>query len=91
MHKWPELSTTVSTWIGCTQRAFVWNVPFGGLARLIEVSTFIDYQSYLNSSIGYVFINLSHSLDGKPLLGASSDLVSVRRGPGDCLGFVHSC
>ena len=33
-------------------------------------------------------INLSHSLDGKPLLGASSDLVSVRRGPGDCLGFV---
>ena len=35
-----------------------------------------------------MFINLSHSLDGKPLLGASSDLVSVRRGPGDCLGFV---
>ena len=44
---------------------------------------FLDYQSYLNSNIGYVFINLSHSLDGKPLLGASSDLVSVRRGPGD--------
>ena len=48
----------------------------------------IDSISFLNSSIGYVFINLSHSLDGKPLLGASADLVSVRRGPGDCLGFV---
>ena len=49
---------------------------------------FIDYQSSLNSNIGYVFINLSHSLDGKPLLGASSDLVSVRRGPGDYLDLV---
>ena len=26
---------------------------------------FLDCQCYLNSNIGYVFINLSHSLDGK--------------------------
>ena len=56
--------------------------------KLTITSIFDRLSKFLNSNIGYVFINLSHSLDGKPLLGASSDLVSVRRGPGDCLGFV---